>query len=264
MTEKQESNSTPQESVKTLDDAGFNKLIKSFFSSDLLAGMGTAFFVSPFVTTIDKAVVEFANGKSKTIREGLMKGWKIMLTNPRHYFTRKEYLLVFGVYTQTFWMANNASSYADAYGLSKEKWRFLATVCVNIPGSVMQDRMFTRWFGVVKTGIPALTYGCFTVRDMMTCATSFSLPLIIAKALGISLIAVTLCLPTMTQFLSSPLHLLGQDLYNRKTATWKERRVFLKQNYLRTTGARIGRIGPTFGIGSNLNNYLRSEISSRI
>jgi len=186
MSEKDVSTSKLSQDTLENNDKTIDSLIKKIFSSDLLAGMGTAFFVSPFVTTIDKSVVEFASGKSKTIKEGLINGWKTMLTNPRHYFTRKEYLLVFGVYTLTFWMANNASSYAYTYDLSKEKWRFLATVGVNIPGSVMQDRMFTRWFGVVKTGIPLTTYGCFTVRDMMTCATSFSLPIIIAKALGVS------------------------------------------------------------------------------
>jgi len=70
----------------------------NYFTGDLLAGIGVSLFVSPFVTTIDKAVVHAANGKAATIREGLVKGWKEMATKPWRYFARKEYILVFGLY----------------------------------------------------------------------------------------------------------------------------------------------------------------------
>jgi len=231
---------------------------------DLLAATGASFFVSPFVTTIDKAVVEYASGKAPSIKQGLISGWKLLFTNPLQYYRKKEFLLVWGVYTLTFFAANAATTYAVKNDKPKEGYRFLSTVCVNIPGSVFQDKCYTQWFGKIKTGIPLMTYGCFTVRDMMTCATSFSLPIIIAKAFCISEVGVTLVLPAAVQFISSPLHLMGLDLYNRPNVGPIDRKQFITKNYLKTTAARIGRIGPTFGIGSNLNTYMRKGISNRV
>ena len=48
------------------------------------------------------------------------------------------------------------------------------------------------------------------------------------------------------------------------TVSWFDRARFVQANYWRTTAARIGRIGPTFGIGSNLNNWLRESIGEKM
>ena len=71
---------------------------------------------------------------------------------------------------------------------------------------------------------------------------------------------ITFALPTCAQTCSSPLHLVGLDFYNRPEASAGERLKFIRENYLRTTAARIGRIGPTFGLGSNINNGLRKYL----
>jgi len=238
-------------------------------ASDLVAGFGTAFFVAPFVTTIDKAVVEATNGKRASIREGLAEGWGTLMRRPFSYFGRREFGFVVGVYTLTFWAANAASSYAEVTGASAQQSRFLATVLVNIPGSVLQDRMFTRWFGVARPRmVPAATLGVWAMRDAMTCASSFALPLTIAAATNTPVSAVTFFLPVATQCFSSPLHLLGLNMYNTPASAIsgsviRERLRFVQGNYLRTTAARIGRIAPTFGAGSNLNGWLREKASGR-
>lgn len=206
--------STTTKSVKRLA----NTVHDGFRVEDFLAGLGTAVFVAPFVTTIDKSVVEAANGKAATISQGLKEGFGTLARNPLGYIRRKEFGFVVCVYTLTFWAANAAATYAskDENSISPESARFLSTIAVNIPGSVMQDRMFTRWFGLGRPrSVPKLTLGLWAVRDMTTCASSFSLPLMVSGATGVPLTATTLCLPVVTQFFSSPLHLLGLNLYNK-------------------------------------------------
>lgn len=49
------------------------------------------------------------------------------------------------------------------------------------------------------------------------------------------------------------------DLYNRTHATISERRAFIANEYIKSTGARIGRIFAAFGIGGVANQYFRYE-----
>ena len=53
----------------------------------------------------------------------------------------------------------------------------------------------------------------------------------------------------------SDLH--GLDLYNRGVATSEERASFVKQEYVKTTLARMARILPAFGVGGVVNKYIR-------
>jgi hypothetical protein len=59
------------------------------------------------------------------------------------------------------------------------------------------------------------------------------------------------------QVLSTPLHLLGMDLYNRPGATAESRREFAVREYAKTTLARMARVLPAFGAGGVLNKIVR-------
>jgi hypothetical protein len=65
--------------------------------------------------------------------------------------------------------------------------------------------------------------------------------------------------PVSMQILSTPLHLLGLDLYNRQAATTAERRVFIGREYVKTVLARMARILPAFGVGGVVNKQIRSS-----
>ena len=49
----------------TVPSLSLETLKNSLNPADFVAGFGTALFVSPFVTTIDKSVVEAANGRER-------------------------------------------------------------------------------------------------------------------------------------------------------------------------------------------------------
>lgn len=73
--------------------------------------------------------------------------------------------------------------------------------------------------------------------------------------------AQLLC-PIAIQFLSTPLHLWALDIYNFPKHTGLDRTKLVLRKYVPSVTARIGRIGPAFGIGGILNNKLRARFDT--
>lgn len=65
--------------------------------------------------------------------------------------------------------------------------------------------------------------------------------------------------PVATQFLTTPMHLLGLDMYNRPASSWKNRYELIASSYRKTVMARIARILPAFGFGGLGNKRIRAE-----
>ena len=133
--------------------------------------------------------------------------------------------------------------------------------------SVSKDRAYTRMFGKgTPRPISWSTLSLFGIRDGMTILSSFCLPPIISQYLQdegnmektTADVTAQLTAPLAVQLLSSPLHLLGLDLYNRPVATLAERKSFIVQEYQKTVMARMSRILPAFGIGGIVNTNLRT------
>ena len=145
----------------------------------------------------------------------------------------------------------------------------MATSAINIPVGIAKDRAFTRMFGLKPpANLPLLTYGLFAVRDSLTIAASFTVPPMVARSLQSqgyskewSLNIAQLTCPCLMQFVSTPMHLGGLDLYNNPLHSPRERLVFIRREYLKSAFARIGRIFPAYGIGGVLNRKLRSGLN---
>eukprot|EP00921_Rhytidocystis_pertsovi_P022602 GHVQ01036082.1.p1 GENE.GHVQ01036082.1~~GHVQ01036082.1.p1 ORF type:complete len:645 (-),score=186.69 GHVQ01036082.1:217-1956(-) len=63
--------------------------------------------------------------------------------------------------------------------------------------------------------------------------------------------------PVSVQFLTTPLHLLGLDVFNRRGVSGLSRCALIRRKYLPSLLGRVCRIGPAFGIGGIVNNNLR-------
>ncbi|PHJ24439.1 sequence orphan [Cystoisospora suis] len=72
-------------------------------------------------------------------------------------------------------------------------------------------------------------------------------------------IAQLLC-PVGVQFLSTPLHLLSLDIYNRPGTSYSDRMKFVGRAYGGTVAARSARILPAFGIGGILNTKTKETL----
>ena len=127
----------------------------------------------------------------------------------------------------------------------------------NVTLSVLKDKAFARMFGTgVPKSMPVTSMGLFAVRDSMTILASFSLPGIVSAKVQrdyaiekskADTMSQLLC-PVAMQVLSSPLHLIGLDWYNRDSVSTSERVSFVQREYLKTTAARMTRIFPAFGM----------------
>lgn len=157
--------------------------------------------------------------------------------------------------------------------------KFIGTSTVNMVAGIFKDREFTRMFGTTAPRpLPLGTYGLFATRDSLTIAASFNMPDVMARSLvskgwigdpeRAQNIAQLVC-PAAVQFLSTPLHLMGLDLYNRQKVgpngvpvTWGIRIKFVIGEYWKSAFARVGRIGPAFGIGGVGNRIIKKNITN--
>lgn len=121
--------------------------------------------------------------------------------------------------------------------------------------------------------MPGLTLGLFAVRDMLTIFASFNLPPLIAPMLPLTdgmkqyvgqASAAQFIAPAAVQIFSTPLHLLGLDLYNRPGATKAERVTRVVRDWGTSCAARICRIVPAFGVGGVVNSTMRKNLMHRL
>ena len=158
--------------------------------------------------------------------------------------------------------------------------KFLATSTTNLSICLYKDAQFARFFGAAATAttsaaastakraVPKATLGLFAVRDMLTIFASFNIPPILGPMLG-SLPAAQFLAPASVQLASTPLHLLGLDLYNRPrgeagSPTRAERWKIVKRDWFGASLARMGRIVPAFGVGGVVNAAVRKRLMGRL
>lgn len=158
--------------------------------------------------------------------------------------------------------------------------KFMATSAVNMSLCVYKDSQFARMFGKPTSSpaaaIPRLSYALFAARDSMTIFASFNLPSIIAPKLAELPPAVKASFsriltsesgrlntaqfmaPAAMQIFSTPIHLLGLDLYNRQGRLgFGERFARVSRDWGVSALARMGRIVPAFGVGGVVNAKVR-------
>jgi len=70
--------------------------------------------------------------------------------------------------------------------------------------------------------------------------------------------------PAAVQIVSTPLHLLGLDLYNRQSVRWQERMSRVIRDWAKSAFARMGRIIPAFGVGGVVNTKVRKGLMEKL
>ncbi|CAM9178351.1 unnamed protein product [Ectocarpus fasciculatus] len=233
-----------------------------------VAGVLSAFSVAPAISIVDKAIVSNASGLEPLL-PCMINGVKSMFSNPGAFLRQPSFLFIWGVYSGTYIVANSTEAICEYNNKSPFYPKFLTSSCANVTLSVLKDKAFARMFGVgAAKPLPARSYGLFATRDSMTILASFSLPgplslMMQERCACTPLFAdnvAQLFTPVTMQIFSAPLHLHGLDLYNRTGALSVSDRIdFIKQEYVKTTLARMARIFPAFGIGGVLNKFLRQQ-----
>lgn len=124
--------------------------------------------------------------------------------------------------------------------------------------------------------VPKISYGLFCLRDSITIFASFNIPSLVAPSIPDTLastpdkkaaLAQFAC-PALMQFVSTPMHLLGLDLYNRQppgglsfaTERWPR----IRRDYISSSFARMGKIVPAYGVGGVVNVNMRKALMDRL
>ena len=148
-----------------------------------------------------------------------------------------------------------------------------------------KDKHFTRLFGAesakARGAVPWPTLALFSLRDAITIFASFNMPQALAPPLArcmtdslqqhvSSLSAAQFVAPAALQLASTPLHLLGLDLYNRRggpgpdRVPWADRAAKVAKDWGKSSVARMGRIVPAFGVGGVVNRKVREALMVRL
>ncbi|KAJ6644169.1 putative membrane protein [Pseudolycoriella hygida] len=227
----------------------------------------SSFTVAPVISIVDKAIVANASGKEKLV-SCLINGFKTLFTKPVHFLKQPAFLMIWGVYGSTYVVANSIESIAERSKRSAVVPKFIGSSVTNMSLSVIKDKAYARMFGVGNPRpFPSVSLGLFATRDCMTILASFTLPTMVGQALDRQFHIgkqtadnlAQLTVPCLMQFVSSPLHLYGLDKYNRpdRSLTYSDRFSRVKQEYLKTSFARVARIMPAFGVSGVINKYVR-------
>jgi hypothetical protein len=261
---------------------------------DIVIGTGVTFAVAPFLTVVDKAIVQSAAGTSTLLRSAF-ESVQGMFLQPVKYVKSPTFLLMWGVYAATYSTANSlktlveyqnsrndlgndgsSSRSSNSGSIDSGKLSiFLGTTFVNSAFSLLKDTTYAKLYGsnTIQASVPRLTYAMWMGRDLSVVGSSFILPdLVYPKLMDAYDLdensAKSICqlaLPMGAQFVAGPLHYLGLDLYNRNldSKSWFE--AFLDRSKSLYGGvapvvmARIARIVPGYGFGGVLNTQFRDN-----
>jgi len=256
-------------------------------AGDVLSAVATSFCVAPFITIVDKAIVQRAAG-SHTISQSVLASVSNIARHPITYIRSPFFLMMWSVYASTYCTANMLKTLIEHEEIVAKKQKtvpppdkdmrefesFALTTLVNSGTSLMKDSAYAKMFGTSgASNFPMVTYGLWGLRDCVVISSSFVFPEIMGKylvetsnmdkkeAMSIS----QLVCPVVAQIFATPLQLLGLDMYNRPMANTsmyssiKDRLSFIKNNFSSVTSARVARIAPAFGIGGIGNTYLRDH-----
>ncbi|RAK95449.1 cystathionine beta-lyase STR3 [Aspergillus ibericus CBS 121593] len=119
--------------------------------------------------------------------------------------------------------------------------------------------------------VPKISYSLFCLRDSITIFASFNIPALVAPSIpdaiastpGMKAALAQFSCPALMQFASTPMHLLGLDLYNRQPPGglgWRERASRIRRDYIPSCFARMGKIVPAYGVGGVVNVRMRASL----
>jgi hypothetical protein len=251
-------------------------------AADSVSAICTSVLVAPLITIIDKSIIQKTH-QPLTLQAIILDNVTTACRSPLKFLRSTPYLLIQALYFSTYFAANITDTITSTVKnkpittVTPGTAKFLATSTVNLSGCLYKDARFTKFFGAgggkgaVKKVVPKTSFALFALRDSMTMFASFNVPPLLAPVIG-SLNAAQMLAPASMQLLSTPLHLLGLDLYNRPKGpvgaasgvTIRDRWIIIKRDWLGASFARMGRIVPAYGIGGVVNSRVRRELMNKI
>ncbi|KAL7897641.1 hypothetical protein HDV63DRAFT_50498 [Trichoderma sp. SZMC 28014] len=239
--------------------------------------------IAPIITIIDRSIMENASGRT-SLTTSIRSSLRTLLLRPQSLLLSKPCALVFALYSGTYMTANSLDTLSStisnrpAASITSGAAKFAASSAANVGLCVYKDQVFVRMFGppgAVPRPVPLPSYILFTLRDCLTIFASFNLPPLLAPWIDSrlsdklrrhvsGLTTAQFVAPASVQLFSTPIHLLGLDMYNRPGDTFRERWEVVRSNWLVSTAARMCRIIPAFGVGGVVNLKMRRHLMEKL
>jgi len=145
--------------------------------------------------------------------------------------------------------------------------KLVTTTGINTVASMMKDRAFAQLFGAsVTTGVPMTAYAAWLTRDAVSMSCFFTLPPIVGNMLNDytdkGYYYAQVFLPLAVQLVTSPIHLLGYNIYNEPNAPISSRLAFMRKDYFRSVALRCVRQAPPWSFGTIGNTEIKARLQS--
>jgi hypothetical protein len=134
---------------------------------------------------------------------------------------------------------------------------------------ILKDQAFAKQYGTGDPKpAPVMSLAVWFLRDVITLGAAVTLPDVLGPMLQpdsprAGKAAVTVVLPAVVQLITTPLHRLGFDVYNRPDANgWTDRLKFVSRDYWRFVGVRLCRVLPAYSLGTLLSREIRTTMAS--
>jgi hypothetical protein len=246
----------------------FEKVIKKL-SFDVTAGATCGLLVTPIVSAVDRALAENASGKAK-LWPSFFSALKEMASSPIKFLKSPACGFIWLVYGGTYVAANTTDTVCNAHGKDAAFPKWVATSVTNTTTCIAKDRAFAKLFGTkVPSNVPMGSYAAWLSRDLISMGVIFTLPPIVGKKVAeytgsqdSGYYVAQFCLPLAMQFITTPMHLLGYDVYNNPTNNTSQRIQFLKKDYLQNVSIRMVRMCPPWSVGTIGNRELRKKLNA--
>lgn len=262
--------------------------------ADALSAGAAASMVAPLISIIDRSIMENVSGR-RSLVDSVKSSLLNLVLRPHTIVFARPFALICMVYGGTYLTANTldtaTSTVRDrpATLVTSGTAKFAASSTANTGLGIYKDQVFARMFGppgATPRPVPLPSYLLFTLRDCLTIFASFNVPILLAPWLNSRLSAdvqrkvtgqtlAQFVAPAAAQVFTTPMHLLGLDLYNRPrycstcpaaaaSPTMAERWSLVRSNWAISVAARVCRIVPAFGIGGVVNYKVRRHFMDKL
>lgn len=231
--------------------------------NEIFSAITSSLIISPIMTIIDTSIIKSQINKLD-FKKSLLENVNSYL-NRQINFTKPFNIMLF-VYTSTYSTANLVELYCKKNDVDYKIPTLLTTTIVNIITIGYKDKEYSKIFNSKKSLFPKTSYGLFAIRDILTISSSFVFKNDVKEYLhnympnnAADLIA-SMTLPIMAQTISTPLHILAIDIYQRPNINLGDRIKNIKSSYLSVCSGRVIRVIPAFCIGGFINDMLRNKL----
>jgi len=229
---------------------------------EIFCGFTSSLVITPIMTIIDSSIIKSQINKID-FTKSLGTTTKDFLLNKKKY-TRPLGIMFF-VYSSTYTTANLVELYCKKNNIDYKIPTIICTSIVNIISISYKDKEYSKIFNTTHNKFPKISYGLFALRDTLTITSSFVFKNDMVEILNKYMPKNTadfissITLPISSQIISTPIHILSIDIYQRPNISFDERIKNIICSYKSICKGRILRVIPAFCIGGFINDMLRDR-----